>query len=115
MSARSVVVLVAVMVFASAAMAGTPAPQKLTPAKAVAASPVIPLTLVSLFETSTEVTVLANGSSVVAAPQEVLIAHRTSGGTVAVTCVSTPEAAARLMAKAANAQQQPVQPKAEEK
>lgn len=114
MPARSMVVIIAALVFASPAMAGSDASQKVTPAKAIAASPAIPLTLAALFETSTEVTVLANGSSVVAARQEVLIAHRTSDGTMAVTCVATPEAAAKLMTKAANAQQQG-QPKVEEK
>jgi predicted acylesterase/phospholipase RssA len=114
MPARSIAVIIAALVFASPAMAGNDASQKVTPAKAMAASPAIPLTLAALFETSTEVTVLANGSLVVPAPQEVLIAHRASDGSVAVTCVATPEAAAKLMTRSANAQQQ-VQPKVEEK
>lgn len=76
--------------------------------KALAASPAIPVTLAALFETSTEITVLADGTSMVEAPvQSVLVAHRAADGTMVVSCVASPEAAMKLLTRPVEVQAQP--------
>jgi hypothetical protein len=117
MSTRFLMVAVLALAFSPAAIAAQPdAPRPFDPAKAVASSPLTPLTLVSLFETSAEMTLLADGSVIVEAPiQDVLVAHREADGSVVVSCVATPEAAARLLAKKIEAQASTPKSQPEEK
>ena len=106
MSTRFLMVAVLALALSPAAVAAQPdAPHPLDAAKAVASSPLIPLTLASLFETSAEMTLLDDGSVIVEAPmQDLLVAHLESDGSVVVSCVATPEAAARLLSKKVEAQ-----------
>ena len=117
MSTRFLIMAVLALALSPAAIAAQPdAPHPLDAAKAVASSPLIPLTLVSLFETSAEVTLLDDGSVIVEAPvQDVLVAHRESDGSVVVSCVATPQAAAKLLTKKVEAQASTAKSQPEEK
>ncbi len=108
MLTRSIALMSLALAVAPALLAETTVAPRAGAAKALAASPAIPLTLAALFETSTEVTLLADGTSVVEAPvQSVLVAHRAADGTMVVTCVASPEAAMKLLTAPVGVQAQP--------